>query len=127
MIQHFVIKFVSDLWLVSGFPRVLWFPPLIKLHHDITQILLTMALSTITIHVYIHFNNYICLIFLFLDINECKIGLAKCADGTKCFNTPGHYHCEPCSGIQYSIVVITISGHVDSVEHYVIKFVSVLQ
>jgi hypothetical protein len=29
-IQHYVIKFVSDLWQVSGFLRVLRFPPLIK-------------------------------------------------------------------------------------------------
>jgi hypothetical protein len=26
-IQHYVIKFVSDLWPVGGFPRVLRFPP----------------------------------------------------------------------------------------------------
>jgi hypothetical protein len=30
-IQHYVIKFVSDLWQVSGFLRVLRFPPPIKL------------------------------------------------------------------------------------------------
>ena len=30
-IQHYVIKFVSDLQQVSGFLRVLRFPPLIKL------------------------------------------------------------------------------------------------
>jgi hypothetical protein len=30
-IQHYVIKFVSDLLQVSGFLRVLRFPPLIKL------------------------------------------------------------------------------------------------
>jgi hypothetical protein len=29
-IQHFVIKFVSDLWQVGGFLRVLRFPPPIK-------------------------------------------------------------------------------------------------
>jgi hypothetical protein len=29
--QHYVIKFVSDLWQVGGFFRILWFPPLIKL------------------------------------------------------------------------------------------------
>ena len=34
-IQHYVIKFVSDLQQVSGF---LWFPPPIKLTHDITEI-----------------------------------------------------------------------------------------
>ena len=26
-VQHYVIKFVSDLWQVSGFLWVLWFPP----------------------------------------------------------------------------------------------------
>jgi hypothetical protein len=30
-VQHYVIKFVSDLRQVSGFLRVLWFPPPIKL------------------------------------------------------------------------------------------------
>ena len=25
--QHYVIKFVSDVWQVGGFLRVLWFPP----------------------------------------------------------------------------------------------------
>jgi len=30
-IQHYVIKFVSDLWQVGGFLQVLWFPPPIKL------------------------------------------------------------------------------------------------
>ena len=30
-IQHYVIKFFSDLWQVEGFLRVLWFPPPIKL------------------------------------------------------------------------------------------------
>jgi hypothetical protein len=31
LIQHYVKKFVSDLRHVSGFLRVLWFPPPIKL------------------------------------------------------------------------------------------------
>jgi hypothetical protein len=26
-IQHYVIKFISDLWKVGAFLRVLWFPP----------------------------------------------------------------------------------------------------
>ena len=30
-IQHYVIKFVSELWQVNGFLRVLLFPPPIKL------------------------------------------------------------------------------------------------
>jgi len=30
-IQHYVIKFVSDLRQLSGFLRVLWFPPPIRL------------------------------------------------------------------------------------------------
>ena len=47
-IQHYVIKFVSDLRQVGGFLRVLQFPPSIKTdHHDITKILLKVALNTI--------------------------------------------------------------------------------
>jgi hypothetical protein len=41
-----VIKFVSDWWQVRGFLR---FPPTIKLTpHDITEIVLKVALNTIT-------------------------------------------------------------------------------
>jgi len=50
-IQHYVIQFVSDLRQVGGFFQVIRFPPPIKLHdrHDITEILLTVALNTTTI------------------------------------------------------------------------------
>ena len=42
------IKFVSDLWQVGGFLRVLRFPlPNKTDHHDITEILLKVALNTI--------------------------------------------------------------------------------
>ena len=45
-IQHSVIKFVSDLRQVSGFLRILWFPPHKKTDgHDITEILLKVALN----------------------------------------------------------------------------------
>ena len=44
LIQHYVIKFVSDLWQVCGFPRVLRFPPPIKLT---ATILLKVALNII--------------------------------------------------------------------------------
>ena len=47
-IQHYVIKYVSDLWHVGGFHRVLRFPIPIKCH-DITEILLKVALNTITL------------------------------------------------------------------------------
>jgi hypothetical protein len=47
-IQHYVVKSVSDLRQVGGFPRVLWFPPPMKTdRHDITEILLKVALNTI--------------------------------------------------------------------------------
>ena len=49
-IQHYVIKFVSDLQQVSGFLCVLRFPPPIKTdHHHINEILLKVVLSTITL------------------------------------------------------------------------------
>ena len=49
-IQHYVIKFVRYLRQVGGFLRVLRFPPPIKLLdcHDVTDILLKVALNTLT-------------------------------------------------------------------------------
>ena len=46
MIQHYVMKFVSDLRQVSGFLRVLRFPPPTA-RHKITEILLKMAINNI--------------------------------------------------------------------------------
>ena len=42
--QHYVKKFVSDLWQVDGFLRVLLFPSPNKTdHHNIAEILLKMV------------------------------------------------------------------------------------
>jgi len=51
-VQHYVLKFVSDLRQVGGFLRVLRFPPPIKLTAMIciTEILLKVALKTIAPH-----------------------------------------------------------------------------
>jgi len=50
VVVHYVIKFVSDLRQVSGFLQVLWVSSTNKTDsHDITEILLTVALNTITI------------------------------------------------------------------------------
>jgi hypothetical protein len=46
VIQHYVVKFVRDLWQVCAFSCVLWFPPPIKLT---TTISLKVALNTITL------------------------------------------------------------------------------
>jgi len=47
-IQHYGIKFVSDLRQVDGFPHVLRFPPTNKTdRHDITEISWKVALNTI--------------------------------------------------------------------------------
>ncbi len=50
-VQHYVMKFVSDLRQVGGFLRVLWFPPPIKLT-DMTLLkrLLKVTLSTINLN-----------------------------------------------------------------------------
>jgi hypothetical protein len=49
-IQHYVIKFVSDLRHVGGFLGVLRFPPPIQTdRRDITEILLKVALNTISL------------------------------------------------------------------------------
>jgi hypothetical protein len=46
--QHYVIKFVSELRQVGDFLRVLWFPPPMKTdRHDIAEILLKVRLNTI--------------------------------------------------------------------------------
>ena len=53
----------SDLRLVGGFLCVLWFPPPINLH-DITEILLKVALNTISLSSNcIQINQSICLFF----------------------------------------------------------------
>jgi hypothetical protein len=50
-IQHYVIKFVSELRQVGGFLQVLWFPPHKKTYlHDIIEILLKVALSAINLN-----------------------------------------------------------------------------
>ena len=75
-IQYYVIKFVSDLWQVSGFLKVFQFPPPNKTdHHDITGILLKvhMASNNITSDPdLLHFHNskVLSLVHLFsLQIN----------------------------------------------------------
>ena len=46
-VQHYVIKFVSDLWKAGGFPQVLRSPPTNKTgRHGIAEILLKVALNT---------------------------------------------------------------------------------
>jgi len=50
LIQHYVMKFVINLRHVVVFLRVLRFPPPITTgRHDMTEILLKIALNTITI------------------------------------------------------------------------------
>ena len=73
-IQHYVIKFVSDLQQVSGFLQVVLFPQPIELFdHDITEILLKVALSTITLNLnplceifFEYSNNFIDKCFVFM-------------------------------------------------------------
>ena len=64
LIQQYVIKCFSDLRQLGGFRWVLRFPPPIKIDcHDITEILLKLALNTI--------NNNHHLWFGALDITLC--------------------------------------------------------
>jgi hypothetical protein len=66
-IQHYVIKFVSDLRWVVGFLRILRFPPPINKTdcHDITEILLKVASNTTnhkpTNHSITNVALYVCL------------------------------------------------------------------
>jgi hypothetical protein len=58
LIQHYVIKFISDLRQVSGFLRVLWFPPPIKLTASkcISRYKLSRSLEQIS---YMYFLFYV--------------------------------------------------------------------
>ena len=66
LIQHYVIKFISYLRQVSGFIEVLGFSPTDR--HNITEILLKMALNTITL-------TPVYFIVKFLPNNYCKTSL----------------------------------------------------
>jgi hypothetical protein len=54
-IQHYVIKFISDLRQVGGFLRALRFHPPIKKNDrlDIAEILLKVAINTITLYLFV--------------------------------------------------------------------------
>ena len=71
-IQHYMIKFVSDLRQVSGFLRVFRFPPSKKIDsrsHDITKILLKLALNTINQPTFYTENFIILESFIFQEIH----------------------------------------------------------
>ena len=53
-IQHYVIKFVSDLQQVGGFLRVHWFPLPIKLTTTIAEILFKVVVNTISPSFYLN-------------------------------------------------------------------------
>jgi hypothetical protein len=75
LIQHYVIKFVNDLRQVGGFLWVLWFPPPIKQRHYVIEILLKVALNTITLNLT---QNVLCQIRY--DILQCTELMDKCID-----------------------------------------------
>ena len=65
-IQHYVIKFVSDLQQIGGFLWVLRFPSPIKLTAAIIEILLKMALNTINqTKPLAYLFSFLCCVFLF--------------------------------------------------------------
>jgi hypothetical protein len=68
LIQHYVIKFISYLRQVGGFLQVLWFPPPIKKtdRHDITEILLKVALNTINQPFYFIWNRCLNMLINFI-------------------------------------------------------------
>jgi len=56
-IQHYVIKFVSDLWQVGRFHRITNKTDL----HDTTEILLKVVLNTLTLTISQSTNTYFCI------------------------------------------------------------------
>ena len=69
-IQYYVMQFVSDFRRVGAFLRVLRFPPPINTdRHDIAEILLKVALNTITLIPYsLHLKQNIIFALQDLDI-----------------------------------------------------------
>ena len=67
-IQHYVIKFVSDLRQVCGFLRALRFPPPIKVS---TTILLKVVLNTITPNPLILKRKSMMAVIIFISL--CKL------------------------------------------------------
>ena len=58
LIQHYVIKFVCDLWQVIDFPWVPRFPPHTKNGRlDRTEILLKVALNTINHYIMVYIKK----------------------------------------------------------------------
>ena len=70
-VQHYVMKFVSDLRQVGGFLRVLQFPPRITDGHNITEIFLKVAFNTI---IPIPKPNHLTLTSIF---NFCNSGISQ--------------------------------------------------
>ena len=82
-IQHYVIKFVSDLRQVCGFLLLLRFPPPIKTDcHNITEILLKVASNTMTLtEMYLcEFSQIICITKMYIYIPVC-LAERKCEPG----------------------------------------------
>jgi hypothetical protein len=92
-IQHYVIKFISDSRQVGGFLRVFRFPPSIKLTvHDITEILLKVALSTITLTLYTcKLWHFICNIYILWMVYIITQGV-KIRLNLSIINTDKLYH-----------------------------------
>ena len=75
-IQHYVIKFVSDLWQFSGFLLVHRFPPPIKLT---AKLLLKVALNTINhnlIYFSLIFMNYSLIWITWIVVKKNTISLS---------------------------------------------------
>jgi hypothetical protein len=69
-IQHYVIKFVSDMCQVGGFlPGILVSSTNKTDHHDITEILLKMVLNTITLSLTLYIFSYSCTFISFLTMS----------------------------------------------------------
>ena len=69
-----VIKFVTDLWQVHGFYRVLPFSSSNKIdHYDITEKLLKVALNTITLTLTLDVNFYVYFYQILTAFNNLKI------------------------------------------------------
>jgi sensor histidine kinase YesM len=79
--KRYVIQFVSDLWQVDGFHRVLWFPLPIKLTykveqgdtHSINLLFVTGSVKSDFSSIAIHWKEVFCT--LVVQVSQCSICL----------------------------------------------------
>jgi hypothetical protein len=142
-IQHYVIKFVSDLWQVGGFLQVLQFPPPIQLTATITFIYINIKLTVSLIFSQeLWYVPWITTGASSCDTNGFKSRFSTCNKTKKIIVQRSKLHLQVHLNLKLNLVLIIhgsggrcghdhmvqtpCHGKVYSIQHYVIEFVSYL-